>query len=148
MLFLYVWQTRLVATARSALHREIGLAGIALSTLLVTLGTGVAIHAAKGRLQQGVPLPFAVMFFNLMDMVLFTTFMAASIANVTRHRQWHRRFAYAAALCLLAPAMARLPIPYPYSPDYVFLIALAVQDRKSTRLNSSHKTVSRMPSSA
>lgn len=141
-MFLYVWQTRLVATARSAVHREIGLAGIALSTLLIMFGIGIAIHAAKARLQQGTPLPFAITFFNVVDMVLFTTFMTASIAAATRHREWHRRFAYAAALCLLAPAMSRWTVPYlsvappfsmvaPYIPDYVFLIALAVHDRRT-----------------
>lgn len=140
-MFLYVWQTRLVATGRTALHREIGLSGIALSTLLVTLGIAAAIHAAQGRSRHGDPLPFAVTFFNLMDMVLFTTFMTASIAAVIRHREWHRRLTYAAAVCLLAPAMARWTVPYlsippfsivaPYIPDYVFLGALAVHDRRT-----------------
>jgi hypothetical protein len=139
-MFLYVWQTRLIAIARSAVHREIGLAGIALSTLLVVLGVGAAIHAAKDRMQRGEPMPFAISFFNLMDMGLFTAFMTASIASVTRHREWHRRFAYSAALCLLAPAMSRWTIPYlsmpPYVPDYAFLLALAVHDwRTSGRIH-------------
>ena len=49
-------------------------------------------------------------------------------------------------------AATTTPTVYSYYADREALLAalraLAFQDRKSTRLNSSHKTVSRMPSSA
>lgn len=140
-IFLYAWQTRLVATGRSTLHREIGLAGIALSTLLVPFGMAAAIHAARGRGASGDPLPFATTLYNVVDITLFAAFMIASIAAVTRHREWHRRFTYAAALCLVGPAISRWIVPYfsvppisDFAPNILadlFLIALAVHDRRA-----------------
>jgi hypothetical protein len=65
--------------------------------------------------------------------------MLASILLVTKHKEWHRRFTYVAALCLVAPAATRwtLRLPYiePFMLDIVvylaldpFLIALAIYD--------------------
>lgn len=140
-MFLYARQTRLVATGRGALHREIGLAGIALSTVLVPLGIAAAIRAAEAREARGDPLPFATTLYNVVDIVLFAVLMVASIAAVTRHREWHRRFTYAAALCLVGPAISRWIVPYfsappvsDFAPNIVadlFLVALAVHDRRA-----------------
>ena len=42
---LFAWQTHLVASGRTARHRELGLAGIAISALMVPLGVILAIEA-------------------------------------------------------------------------------------------------------
>lgn len=52
------------------------------------------------------PLPFATTLYNVVDITLFAVFMIASIAAVTRRREWHRRFTHAAALCVVGPAIS------------------------------------------
>jgi len=65
--------------------------------------------------------------------------MIGSILLVTRHREWHRRLTYAAALCLVAPAATRWTLQLPYLDPLVldigsyvvmfpFLITLAFHD--------------------
>lgn len=140
-IFLYVWQTHLAATGRAARHREIGLAGVALSALMIPLGLAPALAAAQHRIDTGAPRPFEFTLYNLVDIGLFAAFMTASIANVTRRLEWHRRFTYAAALCLVGPAISRWFLPFPsFSPftDFgpniladLFLIPLALHDRRS-----------------
>ena len=68
--------------------------------------------------------------------------MTAAIAAVTRHRDWHRRFVFAAALCLVGPAISRWILPYvswPPASDFapniladLFLVALAMHDRSTS----------------
>lgn len=140
-MFLYAWQTHLAATGRVALHRELGLAGIALSAIMIPLGLAAAIMAARLRLAHGDPQPFAFTLYNMIDIGLFTAMMTASIASVTRHLDWHRRFTFAAALCLVGPAISRWFLPFPALPpltDFgpniladLFLLALMVHDRRT-----------------
>ena len=143
---LYAWQTHLVATGRTARHRELGLAGIALSALMVPLGVSLAIHAINRRIAAGNPHPFDTTLYNVIDITLFAVLMTASIASVTRHPDWHRRFTFGAALCLVGPAVSRwflnpwiMPVPQlsPWSdlaPNLtadLFLIALILYDRRT-----------------
>ena len=46
---LCAYQTRRVATGRVARHRELGLAGVALSSVMAALGLALAIAAARCR---------------------------------------------------------------------------------------------------
>ena len=139
---LYVWQTRLAATCRIARHREIGLAGFALTGALVPLGFWMAQRAAEIRVAKDVPHPYEFTWFNLTDIGLFAGLMIASILLVTRHREWHRRLTFTAALCLVAPAATRwtMKMPWldPLSLDIAvylvmdpFLIALLLFDRRT-----------------
>ncbi len=138
-MILYAWQSWLPTQGRTALHRELGLAGIALSALLVPLGIAALIQAAARRAAAGDPLPFANSLYNTVDILLFAGLMIAAIAAVTRHRDWHRRFVFAAALCLVGPAISRWIVPYfnwPPASDFapniladLFLVALAMHDR-------------------
>lgn len=140
-MFLYAYQTHLVANRRTARHRELGLAGIALSTLMVPLGIAAAMVAAQHRLETGDPEPFAFTLYNMVDIGLFATLMTASFASVTRHIEWHRRFTYGAALCLVGPAISRWFLPFPPLPPFtdfgpniladLFLIPLFWHDRRT-----------------
>lgn len=139
-MFLYAWQTRLVATGRTAMHRELGLAGIALSALMIPLGVATLIVQAKTKLELGVPGPFVRTAFTMMGITTFAMMMTASIACVTRHREWHRRFTYAAALILVQFSASRLLRPFvgePWFPHLamllpdLFLVALMIHDRRS-----------------
>jgi hypothetical protein len=142
-ILLYAWQTHLVANGRTARHREFGLAGIALSALMVPLGFALAIAAIERRLANGEAHPFDNALYNLIDIISFTVLMTASIASVTRHIEWHRRFTLAAAVALVGPAISRwfyaTPMPaYPSFTDFapniiadLFLVALAAHDRRT-----------------
>jgi hypothetical protein len=140
-MLLYAWQTRLVATGRVARHREWGLAGIALSSLIVPLGVALAIQAARRRMTAGNPHPFDTTLFNIVDIATFALLMTAAIAAVTRHPDWHRRFTFGAALCLVGPALSRwlrvIPEATPWTdllPNLaadLFLVALHAHDRRS-----------------
>lgn len=140
-ILLYAWQTHLVATGKTARHREFGLAGIALSALMVPLGVILAIAAIKRRMAGGDAHPFDFTLYNVIDITSFTVLMTASIASVTRHIEWHRRFTLAAAVSLVGPAISRWMLPLPifspvtdFAPNIIadlFLIALMVHDRKT-----------------
>jgi hypothetical protein len=139
-MLLYAWQTHLVAAGRVARHREWGLAGVALSAAMVPLGVALAIAAARRRMISGDPHPFDTTLFNIIDISTFALLMIASIATVTRHPDWHRRFTFGAALCLLGPALSRwlqvIPNVTPWTdmlPNLaadLFFIALVAQDRR------------------
>ena len=135
----YAWQTRLTALGRVARHRELGLMGLALSGAIVPLGVAMAVHAIAVRIARHAAAPFETAWYNLCDIGLFGLFMIASITAITRHIEWHRRWTYAAALCLTGPAISRWLLPLPelfpwtdFSPNIVadlLLIPLAVHDR-------------------
>lgn len=142
-IFLYVWQTHLAAQGKIARHREFGLAGIALSALLIPLGIIMAILAIQGRIAEGDDRPFFYTAFNIVDLATFTILMTASIAAVSRHPGWHRRLTFGAALCLVGPAISRWFYAVPAFPPFtdfgpnivadLLLIPLAVHDRQSLR---------------
>lgn len=138
---LYVWQTQLAARGRIARHREIGLAGFALTGAVIVLGFWMAQRAAQNRFGK-MAHPYEFTWFNLVDIGVFTVAMIAAIALVTRHQEWHRRCAFVAALCLVAPAATRWTLKVPridpfvldiasYAIIYPFLIALALFDRRT-----------------
>lgn len=143
---LYALQTHLVATGRTARHREFGLAGIAISALMLPLGVILAIEAINRRTAEGDPHPFDNTLYNVVDITSFAVLMIASISAVTRHIEWHRRFTFGAAIVLVGPAISRwffspwfvtIPQASPISdmaPNLcadAFLIALAVHDRRT-----------------
>lgn len=142
-IFLYAWQTHLAAEGRIARHREFGLAGVALSGIMVPLGFALAIAAIERRIANGEAHPFDNTLYNMIDIISFTLLMTASIASVTRHVDWHRRFTLAAAVALVGPAISRwfyaTPMPaFPPFTDFapniiadLFLVALAVHDRRT-----------------
>lgn len=138
---LYVWQTRLVAHGQIARHREIGLAGFALTGAVSVLGIWMAQRAAERRFGT-VDRPYEFSWFNLIDISMFTLLMIAAILLVTRHKEWHRRFAFAAALCIMAPAATRWTLKVPgvdpflldilaYAVIYPFMAALLLHDRQT-----------------
>jgi hypothetical protein len=139
---LYVWQTQLAATGKIARRREIGLLGFALTGAVIIFGYWMAQRAAENRIVAGFSLPYEYTWYNIVDISLFTLLMLASISLVTKHKEWHRRPTYVAALCLVASAATRwtLQLPYidPFTLDIVvylvldlFLIALAIYDLRT-----------------
>jgi hypothetical protein len=140
-MFLYAWQTHLAAKGKITRHRELGLAGIALSALLLPLGIIMAVLAILRRIAAGGDHPFDFTAYNIVDIATFAILMTASIAAVSRHPDWHRRFTFGAALCLVGPAISRWFLPFPPFPPFtdfgpniladLFLIALVNHDRRT-----------------
>ncbi len=143
---LYWWQCHLVVTGRTGLHRELGLAGIAITALMIPLGVDTILIAIQRRMQAGNPHPYDNALFNVCDLTSFAVLMIASIAAVTRNLPWHRRWTYGAAICLVGPAISRwffgpwfvsVPDKPPFTdmaPNLVadiFLIALVRFDRRT-----------------
>lgn len=138
---LYAWQCLLVARGKVARHRELGLLGFALTGVLPAMGVWMAQRAAHDRLAAGAEFPYGVSLFNLVDIGLFTGLMVASVVLVTRHREWHRRLTFAAALCLVSPAASRWTLKLPIADGAVLdlvaylifdlaFVALALHDRR------------------
>lgn len=140
-LALYVWQTRLAASGRTARHREIGLAALMVSGAMIPLGWWLTLYAVRARMERGAGRPFEFALYNIVDLSLFALAIIAAVLTVTRKIDWHRRFMFAAALNLLGAAVSRWFMPLPVWPpvtDFgpniladLFLIALAVHDRKT-----------------
>jgi hypothetical protein len=137
----YVAQTQLVLRGRVKLHRELGLAGIALAGAMLPLGLWLAVVAAEDRIRKKSALPFEFTLYNLVDIMVFSLFMAWAIFETRRRIEWHRRLAFVAVLNLMGPAASRLFIPLPMvfpwwdmGPNVVadlFLLGLAWHDRRA-----------------
>ncbi len=104
---LYLWQSWLVATGRTADHRQWGLVGIAIATamaitVLLLVLTGYHSAAAIGmereaRIFSSVPLT---------GMAYFVVFFTLAVRNV-RSPDLHRRYMFGAAVPLLQAPIAR-----------------------------------------
>jgi hypothetical protein len=100
-------QTSLVPAGRVALHREVGLAGISLATLVVVMGTLAALNslntavatnqAAAGEAFLTVPLSI---------LLTFAVLFIAAVANI-RRPQAHKRLMLLATVSLLNAPIAR-----------------------------------------
>jgi hypothetical protein len=112
-----IYQSWLVASGRTADHREVGLIGVALAATMVTLGMAVAIVAAHRGIAAGyVAESKAFLIVPPSALVLFALFVAFAIANVKRP-EWHKRLLLMATISLLEAPIARW-----------FLVALAPPD--------------------
>ncbi len=86
-----VLQTWLVASGRTARHRDIGLIGISLATTMTLFGIMAAIDqaqraAAAGALEAGLTF----MILPIAQIVLFAILFTWAILN-TRRPEWHKR---------------------------------------------------------
>lgn len=102
-----ILQAALVAARRTALHRSLGMAGIALATLLVFTATQVAILLLARELKEGGPAPREFVALLLILPLLVTGLFGAAIAAVHRP-EVHKRLVLVASFVVLAPALARI----------------------------------------
>ena len=140
---LFLVQARLVATGRTALHRKLGVAGVALAVLVVAVGTAAGITAAKsGSAPTGVP-PLVFLALPLGEMVVFAALVTAAIV-MRKKGSWHKRLMLLASLAMLTPAMARLPLEFVRAggplaffalTDLVILACIAYDTAKNRRLH-------------
>jgi len=100
-------QTTLVATDRTAIRRSLGMAGIALGTLLVFKAAEVAILQLARELKKGGPSPREFVATLLSLPLLVAGLLGFGIANVARP-EIHKRLMMLASFVVLTPALARI----------------------------------------
>jgi len=100
-------QTTLVATGRTAFHRSLGMAGIALGTLRVFTASEVAILQLARELKEGGPSPREFVATLLSLPLLVAGLLGVGIANVARP-EIHKRLMMLASFVVLTPALARI----------------------------------------
>jgi hypothetical protein len=107
VLFL-ISQSSLVTRGKIRNHRDWGLFGIALASVLTMVALIVAVTAMNGRIAAGYgDSARAFLIVPLSAIGLFAGFTAAAIANVKRP-EWHRRFMIIGTVCLVQAALARV----------------------------------------
>ena len=102
-----ILQTTLVASGRTAFHRSIGMAGIALGTLVVFTASEVAILQLARELKEGGPSPREFVATLLSLPLMVTGLFGIGIANVARP-EIHKRLIMLASFVVLTPALARI----------------------------------------
>lgn len=107
VLFL-ISQSMLVTRSSVARHRDWGLFGISLASVLTVVAIMVAIESMTTKLAQGAGNPVrAFLIVPLSGILMFAGFTAAAVANI-RRPEWHRRFMIVGTVALLGAAMARV----------------------------------------
>jgi hypothetical protein len=124
----YVTQTLLVFTGRTAIHRRLGVAGVALAALMLIVGSATAITVARlgARGIPGVEFPDvqAFLLLNLAAVGVFTILVAAGW-YFRRNAQTHKRLMLmATASGLVGPGVSRLPFASG-NPPLIGLMVLA-----------------------
>jgi hypothetical protein len=125
---LFVVQTWLPLANRTALHRDLGLLGIALAAIMVFSGILAAIVSLKGELagpRPEIARTAAVLSFS--GMTLLSTFFVLAIANI-RRPEFHKRLMLLTNFSILQAAIARfiMLVPAIAQPQRVVIGAVIV----------------------
>jgi hypothetical protein len=108
---LFVTQVSLVATGRTKTHQRFGVFGAILAALIVIVGVLTAIAgAARGATPGPPPLQFLVV--PLVDMLVFAVLVGTALYLRRRRLDIHKRLMLLAAVNLLTPAIARIPLHF------------------------------------
>lgn len=107
-LLLLVGQNWRIAQGRLDHHRAWGLAGVALATMMFTIGVTTAVIGLRERYAEGAAEAARTFLITpLLTITLFYGFFIAAMAKL-RRPEWHRRFIFVATAALLTPAIARV----------------------------------------
>jgi hypothetical protein len=107
---LFVAQVWLVASRRTRVHRRLGVLGACLAALILVVGIATATTAAARDSANGpAALQFLVIPFG--DMLVFAALIAAAL-YFRRRLEAHKRLMLLAAVNLLTPAIARIPLHF------------------------------------
>jgi hypothetical protein len=102
----FLTQTVLPLRNRVALHRQLGLFGIALAAMMVFAGVLATIVSLKAGLGERPVIARTSAALSFGGMTLFSTFVAFGIANVLNPER-HKRFMLLATFSILQAAVAR-----------------------------------------
>ncbi len=139
---LFITQISLVATRRTRVHQRLGIAGGVLAALVVIVGVLTALFAAARGASPGPPA-LAFLIVPLGDMLIFSVLIGLAL-YFRRNLQVHKRLMLLAAINLLTPAIARIPLSFitnggPLAffglTDLVLLVFLAYDTFKHRRLH-------------
>jgi len=101
-------QTALAWSRRVALHRRLGVYGLAFGAAIPPLGVATAVAMTRLRVAHGELDTAAAILIPLFDMVGFT--IAFGLGAVWRRwPEWHRRLMFVATCTLTAAAFGRMP---------------------------------------
>jgi hypothetical protein len=107
---LFITQISLAATRRTRVHQRLGIAGGVLAALVVIVGILTALFAAAREHTPG-PSPLAFLIVPLGDMLIFSVLIGLAL-YFRRKLQIHKRLMLLAAINLLTPAIARIPLSF------------------------------------
>ncbi len=108
---LFVTQVTLVATGRTKTHQRLGVFGALLAALIVIVGVLTAIAGAARGASPGPP-PLRFLVIPLGDMLVFAILIGTALYFRRRRLDIHKRLMLLAAVNLLAPAIARIPLHF------------------------------------
>ncbi|MFN8011780.1 MAG: hypothetical protein U0P81_10290 [Holophagaceae bacterium] len=108
---LFMVQVRLAASRRLSLHRTLGLASLALASLVVVLGTLVSLKLAGDRLRHDPASPEGPFLLGIQLFAILVPFVVLYGAGLLTRRkpEVHRRLMALAMFSTLGPAVVRLP---------------------------------------
>ncbi len=138
---LFVVQISLVATRRTRVHQRLGILGGVLAAMIVVVGILTGLYAAA----RSGPTPEALSFLIIPigDMFIFAILIGLAL-YYRRKLQVHKRLMLLAAINLLTPAIARIPLGFIINggplaffglTDLCLLLAVAFDTYKHRRLH-------------
>jgi hypothetical protein len=108
---MFLAQTWLVSSHRTATHRTLGMAGISLATAMVVFGLIVNLLANSKRMQLGeIEAAYAFGLGGWASVIGFGSLFLLGIRNI-RKPDRHKRWMLFATCMILGPAVARLWLP-------------------------------------
>jgi hypothetical protein len=120
-------QTGLIASRRRALHRQMGVGGVALAAAMVCLTPLVVVWAVPRFLTSGLPLN-TVTLIVIGDLVAVVVFALLVIFAVRMRRvpETHSRLMLLASIPIVAPALGRMSITMTGAPIAGLVIQMAL----------------------
>lgn len=107
---IFLLQTTLIASGRTALHRRVGVVGAVAAALVVVVGVSTAITAARLGVTPGPP-PLVFLAIPLGDMLVFPILVGAGLL-LRRRSDFHKRLMLLSTLSILTAAIARIPVDF------------------------------------
>jgi len=104
---LLVVQAVLVKQGNVALHRSLGLLGIAIATGLMIFGTMVTLLFAGRQIADSDPTAYPLAYLSLASIVVFGTLFVLAIRNI-RRPEAHRRLILLATMAFLTAGINRI----------------------------------------
>ena len=108
---LFAAQAWLVEVHRTDLHRRLGVIGVLLASMILTVGAAVVIiNAREGRVPPGAPVP-VIVALSFGSLLAFGILIAAAVYLRARSES-HKRLMLLATINLLSAAIQRIPLDF------------------------------------
>ncbi len=114
--FLTASQARLISQSNFVLHKQMGMASIALVILMIVTGYVIVSQALRNSAMSIAGMsPAGSTIFPTMDLIGFTLFYGLALAN-RKSGAAHKRLMVLAGIMMLPPATARLGLSIGFEP--------------------------------